>query len=275
MSPTVEDLRFATPAPFGSERALLRPRRLLSYRSRGARARVGFGFSWRDDRLRDSSPCSLSAWFPDSLPARTPCAARAAPGCPERRSRDVETERAIAFPRDPTGACLTRRVTRVRARRARPPPFAPRGAASPVAPRGAASPSSACGISRETPPSGSSDSRRFEDDASGRQRCFALDPPGPRGAGPGGDPGPIDRCLLLTDSVFRDDSPSLDERRIAFPTRCGSPRFTPPWLTSAIRPTCRSVFFSERRPAGVPLMPRRPAGFPGGACVHRRRPAIA
>jgi hypothetical protein len=46
-------------------------------------------------------------------------------------------------------------------------------------------------------------------------------------------------------------------------------------LTSAIRPTCWSVFFSERRPAGVPLMPRRPAGFPGGACVHRRRPAIA
>jgi len=99
----------------------------------------------------------------------------------------------------------------------------------------------------------------------GAQRCFALDLPGPRGAGPGGDPGPFDRCLLLTDSVFRDDSPSLDTRRIAFPTRYGSPRFTPPWLTSAIRPTCRRVFFSERRPAGVPLMPRRPAGFPGGA----------
>jgi hypothetical protein len=31
----------------------------------------------------------------------------------------------------------------------------------------------------------------------------------------------------------------------------------------------------RRRPASVPLMPRRPAGFPSGACVHRRRPAIA
>lgn len=37
----------------------------------------------------------------------------------------------------------------------------------------------------------------------------------------------------------------------------------------------RSVFFSERLTVSVPLMPRRPAGFPGGAFVHRRRPAVA
>jgi hypothetical protein len=245
MSPTVEDRRFATPALFGSERALLRSRRLLSCRSRGARARARFGFSGRDDRLRDSSPCSLCVWFPASLPARIPRTALAVPGCLERRSRDFETERATAFPRGLTGACLTRRITRVRARRARPPPFAPRGAASPASPRGAASLSSACGISFETPPSGSPDHEGSRMMLQGVQRCFALDPPGPRGAGPGGDPGPFDRCLLLTDSVFRDDSPSLDERRIAFPTRYGSPRFTPRWLTSAIRPTCWSVFFSS------------------------------
>jgi hypothetical protein len=174
MSPTVEDRRFATPALFGSERALLRSRRLLSCRSRGARARARFGFSGRDDRLRDSSPCSLCVWFPASLPARIPRTALAVPGCLERRSRDFETERATAFPRGLTGACLTRRITRVRARRARPPPFAPRGAASPASPRGAASLSSVRGISRETSPSGSPDSRRFEDDASGRPALFCA-----------------------------------------------------------------------------------------------------
>jgi hypothetical protein len=222
MSPTVEDRRFATPAPFGSERALLRPRRLLSCRSRGARARARFGFSWRDDRLRDSSPCSLSAWCPASLPARVPGTALAAPGCLAHRSRDVETERATAFPRGPTGACLTRRFTRARARRARPPPFAPRGAASPASPRGAASPSSASGISCETPPGGSRIHEGSRMMLQGVQRFSALELPGPRGAGPGGDPGPFDRCLLLTDSVFRDDSPSLDERRIAIPRDTGA-----------------------------------------------------
>jgi hypothetical protein len=53
----------------------------------------------------------------------------------------------------------------------------------------------------------------------GVQRCLTLDPPSPRGAGLSGDPGPFDRYLLLTDSVFRDDSPSLDARRIAFSPR--------------------------------------------------------
>jgi hypothetical protein len=183
MSPTVEARGFATPAPFGSERALLRSRRLLSCRSRGARARVRFGFSGRDDRLRDSASCSLSAWFPASLPARIPYTALAAPGRLERRSRDVETERATAFPRGPTGACLTRCVTRARARRARPPPFAPRGAASPASPRGAASLSSVFGISCETPPSGSPDSRRFEDDASGRPALFCAGSTGPTWGG--------------------------------------------------------------------------------------------
>jgi hypothetical protein len=40
----------------------------------------------------------------------------------------------------------------------------------------------------------------------GAQRV-ALGPPGTRGARPGGDPGPSDRCLLLTDSGFKDDRP--------------------------------------------------------------------
>jgi hypothetical protein len=31
---------------------------------------------------------------------------------------------------------------------------------------------------------------------------------------PGGDPGPFDRCLLLTDVVFKDEAPSLGKRRI-------------------------------------------------------------
>lgn len=71
---------------------------------------------------------------------------------PRHRSRDTETERATVFPHGPDRACLTRRFTRARARRARPPPFAPRGAASPVAPRGAASLSSLGGISCEMSP---------------------------------------------------------------------------------------------------------------------------
>lgn len=88
-------------------------------------------------------------------------------GCPEDRSHDLETERVTAFPRGLTGACLTRRFTRVRARRARPPPFAPHGAASPASPRGAASPSSP-EVSLTRCLSTLSGFTMFEDDASGR-----------------------------------------------------------------------------------------------------------
>jgi hypothetical protein len=166
MSPTVEDRCFLF-APCGGARGWPRPERLLSCRPRGARARARFGFSWRGDRLRDSAPCSRSVWYPVSLPARHSCSALAllAASMSLTRLRDRASRprsRAVL-----TGACLARRFTRARARRARPPPFAPRGAASPVAPRGAASPSSFGGISREMSPT-AQQITMFEDDASGR-----------------------------------------------------------------------------------------------------------
>lgn len=46
----------------------------------------------------------------------------------------------------------------------------------------------------------------------GAQR-FALGLPGTRGARPGGDPGPFDRCLLLTDSVLKELSGMLPKSR--------------------------------------------------------------
>jgi hypothetical protein len=54
---------------------------------------------------------------------------------------------------------------------------------------------------------------------------------------PGGDPGPFDRCLLLTDSVFKDDR--LKSRRTSHrhvPTRYESSRIHAATLTSANRP---------------------------------------
>jgi hypothetical protein len=234
----------------------------------------------RDRRSRDSSPCFLSAWTPVSLLSRrssTALAAKVSPHAACAAYRGRASDRVPAR----SDRCVPRTTfTRARARRARPPPFAPRGAASPVTPRGVASPSRAGGISREMLPSHSPDLRGFEDDASGRPACFSLELPSSRGAELGGDPGPFDRCLLLTDSVFRDDSSSLDTRCIAFPTRYRSLRFTPRWPASASRPTSRSVFFSGLRPVGVPLMPRRPAGFPGGAAStgvgprSRKRPRV-
>jgi hypothetical protein len=101
----------------------------------------------------------------------------------------------------------------------------------------------------------------------GAQR-FALGLPGTRGARPGGDPGPFDRCLLLTDSVLKELSEMLPKSRCTpqhIPTRWGSSRFTPSEPASASRRAVRSVVFSGFRRAGVPLMPRRPAGTPGGA----------
>jgi hypothetical protein len=46
----------------------------------------------------------------------------------------------------------------------------------------------------------------------GTQRV-ALGLPGTRGARPGGDPGPFDRCLLLTDSVLKELSGMLPKSR--------------------------------------------------------------
>lgn len=61
------------------------------------------------------------------------------------------------------------------------------------------------------------------------------------------------------------------------PTRCESSRFTPPSPLRRADRRWRSVVFSDRRSIDVPLMLRRPAGFPGRTheCVHRRRPAEA
>jgi hypothetical protein len=153
----------------------------------------------------------------------------------------------IAFPRDPTGAGPARRSLVRGARRARPPPLVPHGTASafPVLFRHG-------GLAT----------------LQGAQRV-ALGLPGTRGARPGGDPGPFDRCLLLTDSVLKELSGMLPKSRYTpqrkFPRAGGAPGSRPSEPASANRLAVRSVVFSVDRRAGVPLMPRRPAGTPGGA----------
>jgi hypothetical protein len=83
---------------------------------------------------------------------------------------------------------------------------------------------------------------------------------------PGGDPGPFDRCLLLTDVVFKDDRPT--SRRTSHrhvPTRCESLRFhaaCPLRRTVGPRSGCclpRPPF--RRRTSDAPSQ----AGVPGGA----------
>jgi hypothetical protein len=133
-----------------SERRSLRPRRLLSCRSRGARARACFVLV-RHVISRSAPPSSSACGVRLRSSLVVPLRSRGV-GCPEDRSHDLETERATAFPRGLTGACLARRITRARARRARPPPFAPRDAASPTAPRGAASRSSSGASLARYPP---------------------------------------------------------------------------------------------------------------------------
>jgi hypothetical protein len=96
----------------------------------------------------------------------------------------------IAFPRDPTGALRARRHSLRGSRRARSP--SPRV----VTPWGA-------------------------------QRVYSLGS-GRAWVRPGGDPGPLDRCLLLTDVVFKDDRPCLGARRIGmFPHDARARGFTP------------------------------------------------
>jgi len=83
---------------------------------------------------------------------------------------------------------------------------------------------------------------------------------------PGGDPGPLDRCLLLTDVVFKDDRPTSRRTSHRYvPTRCESLRFhaaCPLRRTVGPRSGCclpRPPF--RRRTSDAPS----PAGFPGRA----------
>lgn len=179
-----------------------------------------------------------------------------------------------AFPHGRTGACPTRRFTRVRARRARPPPFAPHGAASPALALRRGFSLELGGISREMPFERSPDSRcsrmMLQGDPAFLRRIYRVRV--------GRDPAatPVHSTDVCCSRIqFSEMIPQASTHAISHPTRYGSPRFHAALPTSASRPTCWSVFFSRRRPVGVPLMPRRPAGFPGGACVHQRRPAIA
>lgn len=80
----------------------------------------------------------------------------------------------------------------------------------------------------------------------GRLPCFQgaqrvhWDLAGLRGARPDGDPGPFDRCLQLTDSVFKNDRPHVSAHSASHvPTRHGSHRFTP--MISLRRAGCRST----------------------------------
>lgn len=134
----------------------------------------------------------------------------------------------IAFPRDPTGALFPRRHSCERSRRARSPP--PK-----VFPPSTA-PSTLAG-------------------ASGRAWVR-----------PDGDPGPLDRCLQLTDSVFKDDRPM--SRRTSHrhvPTRYESLRIHAAALTSVSRSIAPGCCLPQppihRRPSDAPS----PAGVLGGA----------
>lgn len=83
---------------------------------------------------------------------------------------------------------------------------------------------------------------------------------------PGGDPGPFDRCLLLTDVVFKDDR--LTSRRTSHrhvPTRCESLRFHAAMLASVSRRIAPGCCLPQppirRRTSDAPS----PAGFPSRA----------
>jgi hypothetical protein len=75
-------------------------------------------------------------------------------------------------------------------------------------------------------------------------------------------------------------APNLGARLTAFlPTRWGAVASRRSGSLRRADRTSRSVLFSGRRPAGVPLMPLSPRGLPRGSaarsCVLRRRPAVA
>jgi hypothetical protein len=101
--------------------------------------------------------------------------------------------------------------------------------------------------------------------AKGAPSFSCWDLAGLRGAQPDGDPGPFDRCLQLTDLVFK--MIALTSRHTP---RRTSPRDAGPigsrrWIRFG-EPTARFTerFLLRNRPADVPLTPRRFAGFPSG-----------
>lgn len=126
MSPHRRGPWLPPPVSFRKRTTLTRPRRLPSYRSRGARARARFVSVGTDLAIR--AFLVLCVWYRLRSSLVAPLRFRGG----GRLEIALETERATAFPRGPAGACLARRFTRARARRARPPPFAPRGAPSPA-----------------------------------------------------------------------------------------------------------------------------------------------
>ena len=110
--------------------------------------------------------------------------------------------------------------------------------------------------------------------------AFCVGSTGSRGARPGGNPGPFDRCLLLTDSVFRDDSPSLDARPIAFPPKEDSHAIREPAVSRRVAHFGEPTDVLERVLLQAPSRRRAsdtssPGGLPWRSCVHQRRPAIA
>jgi hypothetical protein len=162
----------------------------------------------------------LSAWSPASLsaPLRDPFRALSSLFATRRFATSVR--RASFEARRPAGrldrvparsdrCCPARRSLVRGARRARPPPLVPHGTASafPVL-------VGTAGLAT----------------LQGAQRV-ALGLPGTRGARPGGDPGPFDRCLLLTDSVLKELSEMMPKSRCTpqrlFPRAGGAPGFTP------------------------------------------------
>jgi hypothetical protein len=151
--------------------------------------------------------------------------------------------------------CSARRSLVRGARRARPPPLVPHGTASafPVL-------------------FGHGGLATLQ----GAQR-FALGLPGTRGARPGGDPGPFDRCLLLTDSVLKELSEMMPKSRCtpqrmshalgelpvhAVRARFGEPARGPERCLLRYPPCRRTSDASS------------PRGHSRRSCVHRRRPAV-
>lgn len=95
------------------------------------------------------------------------------------------------------------------------------------------------------------------------------------GARPGGDPGPIDRCLQLTIRFSRRTPTRHGTLRVDSPRR-GSPRFTPMGSLRRAGDRPRGVLFLATVSPCVPLTLRRCAGSPAERCrVHRLGPQVA
>jgi hypothetical protein len=160
----------------------------------------------------------------------------------------------ITFPRDPTGACPARRHSCVEP--------------------GELDRLPSCLTARH-PPFPCCWARRLAT-LQGTQRV-ALGLPGTRGARPGGDPGPFDRCLLLTDSVLKELFGMMPKSRCT-PQRSSHAL----WELSVSRrrahfgePTrgperCLLRLPSCRRPSDT----SSPHGLSRRNYVHRHRPAV-